>query len=67
MEYSIGQAIITMGRDTEDVPVVGEVRSIVDWATGIKLAWYRIVEVIPPSVEGWIFMIHAQICEEPKQ
>lgn len=66
MEYSIGQNIITTASSPDDEPKVGDVRAIVDAQTGAKLAWYRVREVIPPTLVGWVAMIHAQICEEPQ-
>lgn len=67
MEYVIGQRIITGGRSPEDHPEIGEVRPIVDGASGMALAWYRVTEVIVPAVKGWLAMIHGEICEEPKR
>lgn len=43
--FEIGQEIMTGTLDQDDHAAVGDIRKVVDWATKIVLASYRVTEV----------------------
>lgn len=60
-QFDIDDSILTSGDHPEDEPVIGDVRHITHYDTGIVLASYEVTDVWPPVVDGALWRIRGRV------